>query len=226
MDTSWEVIRTPQNRVGDDHISVGIFYRPDKLQASGTPETLTSHEFQGLSRVPLAQVFTDSKSGESFLVVVNHLKSKGSCPDDGPNANRNDGQGCWNPARTRAATAMSRWTQSLARELTKGKALVLGDMNAYRMENPITAIIEAGFKDLTASGAVGLEFSYVFRGEAGTLDYAFASSQLLPHVRSTRILNINSPYPAGVELPKPWLRSSDHDPVLVDLRFRHSATLD
>jgi predicted extracellular nuclease len=212
--------------VGEDVISVGLFYREDKLEPIGKAGVLTSPEFQGLSRAPMAQNFQDKASGESFLVVVNHLKSKGSCPPDGRNSDLNDGQGCWNLARTQAAQAMTRWTNTLANKNTGGKALILGDMNAYRMENPITAIIDAGFSDLKAASAFGSEFSYIRFGAAGTLDYAFASPKLRPHVQSTRIMHINSNYPPGVDLPRPWLRSSDHDPVVVDLRFRQSATLD
>lgn len=223
---NWMAVVPGQGQIGEDAISVGIFYRPDKFEPQGEPALLQSTEFQELSRVPLAQVFREKTSGETFLVVVNHLKSKGSCPEDGRNANLRDGQGCWNLARTEAARAMSRWAGELARSQSQGRALILGDMNAYRMEDPIVAIIESGFKDLMASGPVGLTYSFIYSGQAGTLDYAFASEELIPFMRSARILNINSPYPLGVDLPQPWLGSSDHDPVLVDLRLRQSATPD
>ncbi len=223
---SWNFVMPWDGLIGGDVITVGLFYRDDKLAPIGQAEVLTGPEFEGLSRVPMSQQFQDRISGESFLVVVNHLKSKGSCPADSRNANLKDGQGCWNLARTRAARKMAAWTRSRADALTHGKALILGDMNAYRMEDPITAIIEAGFKDLKASSGMGPEFSFIYFGAAGTLDYAFASVKLRPYVQSTRILHINSTYPPGIVLPQPWMRSSDHDPVLVDLRFRQSATLD
>jgi predicted extracellular nuclease len=222
----WTAVIPDQGSIGDSVISVGIFYRTDKFEPAGEPGLLQSVEFQNLSRIPLAQVFKEKTSGETFLVVVNHLKSKGSCPDEGRNDNLRDGQGCWNLARTEAAKAMSLWTNKLAMTGSQGRALVLGDMNAYRMEDPIVSIIESGFKDLMASGPVGREYSFIYGGQAGTLDYAFASEELIPFVRSARILNINSPYPLGVELPQAWLGSSDHDPVLVDLRFSHSSTPD
>ena len=121
---------------------------------------------------------------------------------------------------------MARWTQTLADQVSDGKALILGDMNAYRMEDPISTIIDSGFKDLKASSALRPEFSYMYRGVAGTLDYAFSSSRLRPHVSGAMILNFNSPFSRGMDLPLPWLMSSDHDPVLVDLRFRQSSTSD
>ena len=97
-------------------------------------------------------------------------------------------------------------------------------MNSYRKEDPITVMLDAGFKDLTSPSGPHPSYSYVYRGEAGTLDYAFASRELISYVRSARVLNINSPWPPGMELPLPWLRSSDHDPVIVDLRLRSSST--
>ena len=66
----------------------------------------------------------------------------------------------------------------------------------------------------------------IARKVAGALDYAFASPELVPYVRGARYLNFNAGYPPGVDLELPWLRSSDHDPVIVDLRFRQSETTD
>jgi predicted extracellular nuclease len=222
----WDVVNPYDAPIGSDEITVGIFYRSDLLERTGEASVLSSRPFERLNRKPLAQWFVHRATGETFLIAVSHLKSKGSCPDDGPNVNRRDGQGCWNPARTAAAREVTAWVNRMMQETGEAKALILGDMNAYRMEDPITAIIKAGFKDLTASTGFQLEYSYVFHGQAGTLDYAFASPELVPIVRSARFLNFNSAYAPGMSLEYPWLRSSDHDPVLVDLRFRHPATAD
>jgi predicted extracellular nuclease len=215
----WAVVDALGGPVGTDAITVGLFYRTDRLQPIGPGRVLASQPFQYHNRQPLAQAFLEADSGKSFLVTVNHLKSKGSCPDDGPDADQRDGQGCWNPTRTEAAEGMATWVRRLADDLADGRALIVGDMNAYRMEDPIQAIIESGYKDLTASTGLRLEYSYVFAGQAGTLDYAFASEELKPLVRSARILNINAGFPRGRELEFPWLGSSDHDPVVVDLQL-------
>ncbi len=222
----WAVVNPNDAPVGSNAITVGIFYRSDILQTAGKAGVFTAPPFERLSRRPVAQVFIHKPSGDNFMVVVNHLKSKGSCPQQGRNSNLHDGQGCWNLARVEAARAMSAWVKSLAITSDASRVLILGDMNAYRMEDPIAAIIDAGFKDLTASSGLRPLFSYIYSGRAGTLDYAFASPELLPHVRIARILNINSPYPRDMDLPLPWLGSSDHDPVVVDLRFRQAATWD
>jgi predicted extracellular nuclease len=222
----WSVINPTNQPIGGDAITVGIFYRADLLDPEGAAMLLTAPPFERGSRVPLAQWFVHRATGDVFLVVVNHLKSKGGCPTDGPNADRRDGQGCWNPARLEAARHMTGWVKRLMEEAGRDKVLILGDLNAYRMEDPVRAVIEAGFRDLTASSGLSFEYSYVYRGEAGTLDYAFASSSLAPLVRNARYLNVNAAYPPGMALEYSWLRSSDHDPVLVDLRFRQPATAD
>ena len=166
-------------------------------------------------------------SGEPLLVVVAHFKSKGSCPDgEGPDADLRDGQGCWNGVRVESARRLIAWISRMLDNSVNRNVLILGDLNAYRMEDPARTIVDAGFKDLTASTGLQLEYSYVYRGEAGTLDYAFASPELARWVRSARYLNFNAAYPPGVALEFPWLGSSDHDPVVVDLRFRQASTSD
>lgn len=215
----WRAARPGFDSIGGDVIRVGIFYREDRLLAVGDAEVLEGRDFEELSRVPMAQVFRDKISGEPFLLVVNHLKSKGSCPESGPNANRGDGQGCWNPARTSAAKVMANWSRQLADRHSRGRALVVGDMNAYHMEDPITAILDAGFLDLNPLEPVQPEFTALFYGQAGTLDYAFATPELRRFVQSSMVPNFNSIYPRDMELPLPWLGASDHDPVIVDFRL-------
>ena len=115
---------------------------------------------------------------------------------------------------------MVRWSRQLADRDARGRALVVGDMNAYHMEDPITAILDAGFLDLNPPEPMQPEFSSIFYGRAGTLDSAFATPELRRFVQSSVVPNFNSIYARELELPLPWLGASDHDPVVVDLRFR------
>ena len=220
----WAVTRPPGDDTGSDQIRVGIFYRSDQLKAVGTAQTLTAPEFKR-GRQPLAQVFQTVPDGEKVLVVVNHLKSKGSCPDSGDDADQKDGQGCWNPMRLASAEKMSAWTKDLAAAGGVENILVLGDMNAYRNEDPIGAIREAGFTELLDENQ-GQAYSFVYFGLHGTLDYAFSSAALLEKVQRAFIWNVNAAYPANMTLAQPWMRFSDHDPVVVDIRLRQSSTSD
>jgi len=49
---------------------------------------------------------------------------------------------------------------------------------------------------------------------------------LLENVLQAYIWHVNAAFPAKMELPQPWLRFSDHDPVVVELRIRQSKTSD
>ena len=70
--------------------------------------------------------------------------------------------------------------------------------------------------------------SFVYYGQHGTLDYAFSSTALFGKVQQAFIWNVNASFPANMDkdLPRPWLRFSDHDPVVVDLSLRQSSTSD
>jgi predicted extracellular nuclease len=182
--------------------------------------------FEALSRVPIAQRFRERASGEEFLVAVNHLKSKGRCPADGPNADRGDGQGCWNRARVDAVRALSGWLDQLSQRIGTRRILILGDMNAWRREEPIGAFRDAGYMDLVENLAGLPQHSFVYFGQRGTLDYALATPDLLTAAQRAVIWHINADWPRDMPLPRPWLRMSDHDPVIVDFELSQAATSD
>jgi predicted extracellular nuclease len=104
--------------------------------------------------------------------------------------------------------------------------LVLGDMNAWRKEDPVRQFTDSGFIDLVEQLSGLPQHSFLFWGQAGTLDYAFASPPLAKSAQSALIWHINANWPAGMDQPRPWLRASDHDPVIVDLDFSQSVTSD
>lgn len=221
---TWAVTRPVDDNTGTDQIAVGMFYRTDRLKAIGPAQTLEGGAFRR-SRQPQAQLFQQLPDGETLLIVINHLKSKGSCPDSGADANQDDGQGCWNDMRRISAEKMSTWVKQLAVSKGTENILVLGDMNAYRNEDPIGAIRNAGFTELMERDRLPT-YSFVYSGQRGTLDYAFSSDALLGKVENAYIWNVNAAFPAKVVLPQPWLGFSDHDPVVVELRLRQSSTSD
>jgi predicted extracellular nuclease len=120
---------------------------------------------------------------------------------------------------------MSAWVNNIASAVGSSNILVLGDMNAYRNEDPIKAIRKAGFTELM-DDRQGETSSFVFYGQHGTLDYAFSSKDLLEQIDNAFIWRVNTILPRNMDLPQPWLGFSDHDPVVVDIRSRHSKTSD
>jgi hypothetical protein len=224
--SDWAVVEPAVGRIGGDVITVGLFYRSTVLEPLGPAELLQGPAFDGLSRVPVAQLFRERSTGDSFLVAVNHLKSKGRCPDVGPDTGQGDGQGCWNRARLDAVNALLPWLNALAEKSTNRQVLILGDMNAWRLEDPIRAFRAGGYIELVEELSGLPQYSFVYFGQRGTLDYALASPSLRARTRQATIWHSNADWPRKMSLPQPWLRMSDHDPVVIDLEPSQSATSD
>ena len=218
-ESDWAFIDPGIGAIGGDVITVGLFYRRQTLEAVGQPHLLKGPAFEGLSRQPLAQLFRDRASGETILVASNHLKSKGRCPDQGPDSDRGDGQGCWNAARVQAVQRLTPWLAGLAEDAGTDNILILGDMNAWRLEDPIRAFRAAGLVDVVEERQGLPLHSFRYFGQGGTLDYAFATPGLAGAATAAKIWHINADWPARMTLPEPWLRMSDHDPVIVDFEF-------
>ncbi|MCU0989614.1 MAG: ExeM/NucH family extracellular endonuclease [Xanthomonadales bacterium] len=225
-DGDWAVVDPGSGRIGGDLITVGLFYRQHVFEPVGAPAILQGAAFERRSRQPLAQRFRDRASGEEFVVAVNHLKSKGRCPESGPDSDQGDGQGCWNRARVEAVSALAPWLAELGRGWAAERVLILGDMNAWRLEDPIRAFREAGYVELVEARSGLPQHSFLYFGQRGTLDYAFASPALAQAARRAFIWHSNADWPGGMPLSQPWLRMSDHDPVIVDLEFSQAATSD
>ena len=125
--------------IGADAIKVGVLYKPARLTPVGAFSILDSSDdptfLDTKNRPSLAQTFQDAH-GEKFTVVVNHFKSKGSACSDVGDPDTGDGQGNCNLTRTTAATALANWLASDPTGSGDPDFLLLGDFNAYAMEDP------------------------------------------------------------------------------------------
>jgi predicted extracellular nuclease len=227
----YDYIRGPEAQLGSDLISVGLLYRTRKLKPVGAAATLTEAPFDALSRAPLVQTFDVIKTGARFTVAVNHFKSKGGCDRaEGGDRDLGDGQGCWNATRVAAARMLADWLASDPTGSGDPDVLIVGDLNAYSLEDPLRLLRESGY---AASAHVDQQphYSFVYDGLSGSLDHALASTTLANQVRGSAHWHINAD-----ELPEfdynrenrpraldarmfrsdPF-RSSDHDPLIVGL---------
>jgi uncharacterized protein len=229
----YDYVRVPAPKVGSDQITNGMLYRRDLLKPLGGAMAQVNGPFVYGSRPPLLQAFEEISTGEKFIVVVNHFKSKGGCADATRDGDRDqgDGQACFNQARVEAASALLEGLTMNPTGLDDQDVLLIGDFNAHRFEDPLVRFEQAGFFALSGSDPNRPTYSYVFRGEAGSLDHAIVSPTLAPQVRDFAVWHINADEPELFEYGeagkagrdgRDWyapdaVRSSDHDPLLIGL---------
>jgi predicted extracellular nuclease len=176
---TWATIPMPAGGTGTDAIRVAMIYKPSRVGLVGGAVSDTSAVH---NRPPLAQTFA-APNGERFSVVVNHFKSKGSCPPAGDvDADQGDGQGCWNTTRVQQAQALGSFIASTLAPVDPD-VVIIGDLNAYGKEDPILALSSLGFVDQIARFDPATGYTYVFDGEAGYLDHALVSASLTAPVR-------------------------------------------
>lgn len=232
--------------VSDDAISVGMIYKTTTVSiADGTTiALLTDADLAGLglgdlprvfdgpstNRVPLAVTFEEIATGGVFTAVVNHFKSKGS-PGTAPSGDvdNNDGAANGNQTRLNAAIALDTWLDTDPTGSNDPDFIILGDLNAYAEEAPVTFLEGEGYSDLAQFFVGPTAASFVFDGQIGTLDYALASMSLLSQVSGATEWAVNSNEPDAIDYNLDFgrdasifdgsvpFRNSDHDPIVVGL---------
>ncbi|WP_176040241.1 ExeM/NucH family extracellular endonuclease [Burkholderia stabilis] len=224
----WRVVDPGTSRLGGDAIAVAMIYDSRKVEPVGGAATLAIDD---KNRQPLAQSFRRIGGHQALTVAVNHLKSK-NCPDAAnDDLDQGDGQGCWNPTRTRAAAKVADWLAGSPTGVAGQGVLLIGDFNSYTYEDPIRTLESRGYRNLVARWIGANAYSYVYNGEAGYLDHALATLPLASHVKAVHEWHINADEPLALQYTLAYksaeqqktyyapdaYRSSDHDPVLIDI---------
>jgi len=223
--------------IGTDAIKIGLIYRPATVSPMGAhailDSTVDATFIDTLNRPVLVQTFEEGLTGERFTVAVNHLKSKGSDCNAVGDPDTGDGQGNCNVTRTTAAAALVNWLSTDPTGSGDPDFLIIGDLNSYAMEDPVTAIQSAGYVDLIDSFVGSGAYSFVFQGQSGYLDHALASPSLAAQATGATEWHVNADEPIVLDYnvefkspnhvntlyhPGPY-RSSDHDPLVVGLNL-------
>ncbi|MEL7021371.1 MAG: ExeM/NucH family extracellular endonuclease, partial [Bacteroidota bacterium] len=204
-----------------DQIRNGIIYQPARVTPIGTPFTSSGTVY---SRKPVAQRFRINADNTEIIYIINHFKSKGCVGAAGADADQNDGQACYNDRRRNQALDLMSFINSLGAD---EKIIAMGDYNSYFEEDPVDVLRAGGMQVLNQSEDV----SFVFFGQGGTLDFAFANDNFNSLVSDFESWNINAEEPRALDYndfnqaalykADPF-RSSDHNPVLIGMRSSSS----
>ncbi|GGW49291.1 ExeM/NucH family extracellular endonuclease [Alishewanella tabrizica] len=232
----WQYVAVNAPQIGTDQITVGILYRADLVSPVSAAQILDEQnaavDSNGVTlfdtrrnRPMLAQRFRLLDNNAEFAVMVNHLKSKASACAGEPNLN--DGQGNCNITRTRAAEAIGVFA---AQQYADIPAIVLGDLNAYAKEDPLTMLASAGY--VSAFDVLGKSptYGYIFENLSGQLDHMLLNANAQQYLVDAVEWHINADEPLVLDYntenkaanldnyyaPDAY-RSSDHDPVIVAL---------
>ncbi len=173
-----------------------------------TPDAAT--DFAG-SRLPLVATFTFN--GEDVTVVNNHFSSKGgSTPLYGTTQLSLNGSA---DERLVQAQNVADFVTSLGSD---AKVVVLGDLNEFSEEESLKPLTDAGLIDLDATLPENEQYSYVFDGNAQTLDHIMISGNL----EATTQFDIVHVNPEFAFTPA---TASDHDPSIIGIDIQEESTV-
>ncbi|MDR6216892.1 ExeM/NucH family extracellular endonuclease [Deinococcus soli (ex Cha et al. 2016)] len=223
----------PGAKVGTDAISLAMIYKPAAVTPVGNLAILTNafdpNYADTCNRPTWAQTFQSNSNGGRFTAVAMHLKSKGSSCAATSDADIGDGQGNGYKARRNAATAIANWLATNPTGVDESDRLLMGDFNAYAMEEPLSILANAGYANLFDRNV----YSYQFDGQWGSLDQAVGSASLAAQVTGKTKWHINADEPTVLDYNREFksagqltslyapdaFRSSDHDPLLIGLNL-------
>jgi predicted extracellular nuclease len=194
----WRAVDPGTARLGRDAIAVALLYDSRSIEPVGRAATVT---LDGRNRPPLAQTFR-------------------------------------RVGGTRAAERVAAWLATSPTGAAADGVLLIGDLNSYAKEDPLRALESHGYANLVARFVGNAGYTYVFRGEAGNLDHALATPPLAARVKAVHAWHINADEPIALQAVPDYktpaqqaayyapdaYRSSDHDPVVIDLALEEGAT--
>lgn len=198
-----------------DMISCGYIYRTDKVKPYGEMQyayqDTTSHYHYRL----VAIGFEELSSGEKFVLNINHLRSK-----RGTGAESNE-------KRMANVDSLLVMLDKIESEniFADADILLVGDYNSYAQEEPIQAIVRAGYEDMIVRDD-STTYSYVYHSEAGCLDRVFASKTMAKQVQKVAVYHVNTDYfySRGFKrgLDNTMFRYADHDPILINIKLERT----
>jgi uncharacterized protein len=196
-------------RVSDRPDALAFTPRPSNPKALSAADSPQGRLF---SRPPVCAEFVTAE-GRRILCINNHFRSR---PDHHVARRIEQARFAADLARTALAMRPAPWV------------IVGGDLNTFpRPDEPrpaepadqLGALYEAGLANVESilmKTDPASAYTYVFRGQAQTLDHLFVCRPLWDRLAAVRAVHINSDYSPGD--PHPRRAFSDHDPVWISIR--------
>ena len=195
-----------------DMIACGYIYRKDRVRAYGEmvhgyADTASHYHYR-----LVAMGFEELSTGEKFVLNINHLRSK-----RGTGAESNE-------KRMANVDSLLVMLDKIEGEnlFEDADILLVGDYNSYAQEEPVQAIVRAGYADMVVRDD-STSYSYIYHSEAGCLDRVFASETMAKQVQKVAVYHLNADYfySRGFKrgLDDTIFRYADHDPVLISVKL-------
>ncbi|MFK7881176.1 ExeM/NucH family extracellular endonuclease [Roseobacter sp.] len=190
--------------------------------AAGNQVTVVSNHFKSKGDSNLEDVVQDAENAGAPQVLIDALRAD-------PNFDQGDGQAFWNQVRADASAELDEWLKTNPTGAADtSNVLILGDLNAYAQENPVTTLETAGYTDLAESFVGEDAYSFVFDGQRGTLDYGLASEGILDNITGVAEWHIAADEPDLLNYSSEFkdasyfngadvFAASDHDPLIIGL---------
>jgi predicted extracellular nuclease len=152
--------------------------------------------------------------GTELWLVINHFKSKSQ-------------YGTWpypetEPRRIEQAAWVGNLVDEIQEANCKAKVMVIGDLNSYENEAPITTLIDGGLTNLVFEVNKRSRYTYIYRGRSGVLDHILVTDSLLRYFRRARIVHFNTDFPKFLwdDDSSTGVRASDHDVLMASFWIR------
>ncbi len=203
-----------------------LLYRADRVTPRAAAMPLPGSE-RTAGAALLAQEFVAVTTGHGLAIVVAEFVARDDCPPVGDaNADGGDGQGCWNRRRMEQAAALAQWLQEAYPAEGESEVLVLGELHAYNLEEPLQALGATGYTNIGGLYLDGDAYDRLDDGRGGRTRHAFASPTTAAQLAAVELWDHNAAEPAvldyrlsnqaGLYLPDPF-RAASHDTLVVDL---------
>ena len=155
-------------------------------------------------RKPLAGEFR--YDGRPLFVITNHWKSKGG---DDPLFGRFQPPTLVTEAqRTAEAQVVNDFVDSILAVDPSAAIVVLGDLNDFDFSTPLTTVEGGVLTSLVETLPQAQRYSFVFEGNAQTLDHILVSDGLVGDVSFFDIVHVNAEFA---------MQASDHDPLVAQI---------